>query len=237
MGIKIFYAGKAKNPESIGELVKVLLKRATALRWRLKLVDEDLRGNFYPSWGECCSRIPTEEEKERFHIEFFPAMVSADSNGYYKIIDTPFADPVREFFRKGEYPHFAIDTHIKGITLYPHENCEPLDFVFDLKTQELCCYEPDEKYPDAIHGYPVCCCKTQFAGFKNHVLVCKTIKLAENLVDFSLIDDEALYYHSKDLSAGLRNFNEKLQAIREEVKRMNERGGSSGWVTFAGDEI
>ncbi len=237
MGIKIFYAGKAKSPESISELTKALLERATTLHWQLKLVDEDLKGDFHPSWGECCSRIPSKEEKEKYHIEFFPAMVSATSNGYFRIIDSPFADPVREFFRKGEYPKFMIDTHVKGIILYPHEKCEPLDFVFDLRTQELFCYDFDEKYPGAIHGYLACSCKTQFAGFRTHVLVCETIRLAENHVGFSLIDDETLYYHSKDLLLGIKNFYEKLQSIRDEVKQMNERSGPSGWVTIAGDEI
>lgn len=237
MGIKIFYAGKAKSPESISELVKAMLKRATALRWRLKLVDEDLKGDFHPSWGESCNNIPSAEERERDNIEFFPAMVSPTCNGFFEILDTPFADMARESCKRGEYPKFTIDTHVKGIILYPHEKCDPLDFVFDLKTQELFCYDFDEKYPDTIHGYLACSCKTQFAGFKNHVLVCETIRLAERYVDFSLIDDEALYYHSKDFLVGIKNFNEKLRSIREEVKAMNKRGRPSGWVTLAGDEI
>lgn len=130
-----------------------------------------------------------------------------------------------------------IDTDLKGIILSPRPKCESLDFVFDLETQELFRYDFDEKHPDTIHGYLACSCKTQFAGFKNHVLVCKMIKFAENFIEFSLIDDEAMYYHSRDLLDGMKNFNEKLKAIRGEVRRMNERGGPSGWITIAGDEI
>ncbi len=235
MGITIYYAGKAKSPEAFGELLEVLADRAEALHWRLKAVDEDLKGRFYPSWGHGYGYIPSPEEINERGIEFFPKMVKPDCNGYFRLYDHQYANDIREGFGMGMYPKFHLDTHISGIILYPHEKCESLKFIFNTKTLELANYEIHDH--DAIYGYNSCWCKTQFAGFKIHVLVCETIRLTEKYIDFSKIKDEAEYFHSQDLMVGIKNFNEMMFNIKEFGRFLNNLGKRYGLSTKSGDEM
>ena len=236
MGITIHYAGKAKSPEAFGEVLEALADRATALHWQLKAVDQDLKGRFYPSWGHGYGYVPSAEEIHERSIEFFPKMVRPDCNGYFKLYDTQYANDIREGFGMGMYPKFHIDTHISGIILYPHEKCESLKFIFDTTTLELCNYEVHHD-PDIIYGYNSCWCKTQFAGFKTHVLVCETIRLAEKYINFFKIKDEAEYYHTQDLMVGIKNFNEMMFNIRNFQKFLNDIVKRHGLSAKSGDEL
>ncbi len=236
MGITIHYAGKARSLAAVSELINAMTERARIMGWRTSLVNRDVIGKFYPNWGIGYGFIPSEETIKESKIEFFPDMVSRQCNGYFRIFDTPFAESYREAFRKGRYPTFKIDTHIKGIILYPHEKCEPLEFVFDLNSLELASYQVPDDSPGIIYGYNSSSCKTQFAGFKTHVLVCETISLAEKYVEFSLIDDEALYYHSRDLMVGIKNFNDLMFRIRSFGKLLNDVGKRYGLSAKPGDE-
>ncbi|HUI29690.1 MAG TPA: hypothetical protein VLX91_05700 [Candidatus Acidoferrales bacterium] len=237
MGITIHYAGKAKSLAAIGELINAMTGRARIMGWRTSLVNRDVIGRFYPNWGIGYGFIPSEDMIKESKIEFFPNMVSSDCNGYFRIIDTPFAESYREAFRKGRYPTFKIDTHVKGIILYPHEKCEPLEFVFDLNSLELASYQIADDKPGVIYGYNSCWSKTQCAGFKTHVLVCETIRLAEKYVDFSKIKDEAEYYHTRDLLVGIKNFNELKFSIRNFGKLLNDVAKKHGLSAKSGDEI
>ena len=237
MGITIHYAGKAKSPEAFGELLEALADRAEALHWKLKAVDEDLKGRFYPSWGHGYGYIPSAKEIQGRGIEFFPEMVKADCNGYFKLYDTKYVNDIREGFDMGMYPKFHLETHVSGIILYPHEKCEPLKFIFNMKTLELGNYEMYDHTPDAIYSYNSCSCKTQFAGFKTHALVCETIRLAEQYIDFSKIKDEAEYYHSRDLMVGIKNFNEMMFNIKNFQRFLNDVGKRYGLSARSGDEM
>ncbi len=235
MGITIHYAGKAKSPEAIGELTKVISERAEALHWQSKSVDQDLKGRFYPSWGHGYGYIPSAEESKRSNVEFFPKMVTPECNGLFRIFDTQYAEGIREGFSAGLWPKFSIDTHVRGIILYPHEKCEEVRFIFNMKSLDLVHYEWSENNSGVIHGYSTCWSKTQFAGFKIHVLVCETIRLAEKYVDFSMIKDEAGYYHTRDLMVGIKNFNEMLSSIKKMEKFLNEIGKNFGLRATMGD--
>ncbi len=228
MGITIHYAGKVKSPEAISELSEVLVARAEVLHWQFKLVDQDLKGKFYPSWGHGYGYVPSAEESRRHNIEFFPKMVTPECNGFFRIFDTQYAEGIREGFRAGLWPKFRIDTHLKGIILYPREKCEELKFVFNMKSLELANYEVHDHITNVIYGYNSCWSKTQFAGFRIHVMVCETIRLAEKYVDFSMIKDEAGYYHSRDLMAGIKNFNEMMWSIETLEKFLEEIGKQFG---------
>jgi len=237
MGITIHYAGKAKSLASITGLIKAMAQKGRVMGWPISLVNRNVIGRFYPNWGIGYGFIPSEEMIKESKIEFFPDMVSRQCNGYFRILDTPFAENYREAFKKGRYPTFKIDTHIKGIILYPHEKCEPLEFTFDLNSLELSSYQIPDDSPGVIYGYNSCWSKTQFAGFKTHVLVCETIRLAEKYVDFSMIKDEAQYYDSRDLMLGIKNFNELMSSIRNFGKLLNDVAKKHGLSAKSGDEI
>lgn len=228
MGITIHYAGKAKSLQAITELMKALTGRAGALHWPRETVDYAVKGRFFPSWGYSFGYVPGEEDLKTRKIEFYPTMVSPKCNGYFRIFDTPYADRYREAFRRGRYPRFKIDTHAKGMVLYPHKFCDLLMFVFDLNTLKLASYGTSGKNSDEVHGCDSFSCKTQFAGFKNHVLICETIRLAERYIDFSKIKDEAEYYHSRDLMVGIKNFNELMFKIKDMEKLLNKIGKDLG---------
>ena len=235
MGITIHYAGKAKSPEAFGKLLEALADLAEALHWRLKAVDEDLKGRFYPSWGHGYGYVPSAEEVKERGIEFFPKMVRPDCNGYFRLYDTKYASDIREGFGMGMFSKFHLDTHISGIILYPHEKCESLKFIVNTKTLELANYEIHDH--DVIYGYNSCWCKTQFAGFKIHVLVCETIRLTEKYIDFSKIKDEAKYYQSRDLMVGIKNFNEMMFNIKNFQKFLNDVGKRYGLSARSGDDM
>ena len=236
MGITIHCAGKAKSLEAIMELMDMLALRAGALHWRTEMVDDVIRGRFFPNWGYGFGYVPSKEDIQSRKIEFFPQMVSLKCNGYFRIFDGPYADRYRASFRKGKYLSFRIDTRVKGMIIYPHQFCDVLSFTFDLKTLKLASYGTWGKNSEEVHGGESLSCKTQSAGFKVHVMVCETIRLAERYVEFSMIKDEAEYYQSRDLTVGIRNFNEMMFNIKEFGKFLNDIGKRHGLSAKSGDE-
>jgi len=225
MGITIHYAGKAKSIEAIDALIKVMTVRASVLHWPTKLIDQDLNGKLYPNWGHGYEYVPSKEEMKEDKIEFFLKMVTKKCNGHFEIFDSPFARKVRNALRRGKYPEFHIDTHAKGILLYPHKKCESLEFFFDLKTMELVSYETWDNEPGMVYGGDnSCSCRTQFSNFRIHALVCETIRFAERYINFSEIRDETGYYHSKNLKLGAKKFNDMIWSIKEMEKILDEIG-------------
>ena len=237
MGITIHYAGRAKSLGAIAELTAVMAERTEALHWQSKYIDQDVKGKYYPNWGHGYAYVPPAGEILKNKLEFFPRMITRECSGFFKIYDTQYSEYLREGFGSGLWPKFSIDTHVKGIVLYPHEKCEELRFVFNMNSLDLVHYEWSKDNPGVIHGYNSCWCKTQFAGFKTHVLVCETIRFAGKYIDFSEIKDEAEYYHSRDLMAGIKNFNEMMFNIKNFQKALNDVGKRYGLSAKSGDEI
>ncbi|MEW6676181.1 MAG: hypothetical protein AB1348_09325 [Nitrospirota bacterium] len=237
MGITIHYKGKAKSLEAIDKLIEELKEVATTLEWSYGIVDEEVKGEFYPSWGYSFGYIPKKEQMEEEGIEFFPKMVSKDCTGYFKIWETKYAEEVRRAFRKGKRPRFFIDTRKKGIWLDVQPKCETLEFTFDLKTLELADYEKYDHSPGVIYGYNGFSCKTQFAGLSAHILVCKVIKLTEKYIDFSKIDDEGEYYYSQDIEKAKKAFGESTAMIESFGSILKEIGKRLGLRVVTGDEM
>jgi hypothetical protein len=237
MGITIHYKGKGKSLEAIDCLIEELKDIATTLEWTYEIVDEEVKGELFPSWGYGFGYIPTKDQIEQEGIEFFPKKVTNRCTGYFKIWETKYADEVRKAFRNGREPKFSIDTRKKGIWLNIHPKCETLEFTFDLNTLELADYEKYDHSPGVIYGYNGFCCKTQFAGLQTHILVCKIIKLTEKYIDFSKINDEGDYYYCKDIEKAKIAFGESTAMIEDFGKVLKEMGKRLGLRVVTGDEM
>lgn len=128
-------------------------------------------------------------------------------------------------------------THKEGTILYPYERRETLGFAFNLNSLELSSYQIHDGSPKVIYGYNSCTCKTRFAGFKSHVLLCKTMRLAEKNVYFPTIKDDAEYYHWRDLPVRIKNFKEMMTNIKNFQKFLSSVGKRHGLQVKPGDEI
>lgn len=237
MGITIHYRGKAKSLQAIDELVDMLTDIAQQSKWPYWLVEEEVKGKFSPSWGTGYGYIPSKEDIQKRGIEFFPEMVSEDCNGYFDIYDTKYAEEVRRCFRQGIWPIFRIDTKRKGIALNVHQDCESLEFSFDLKTLELANYETYDHSPGVVFGYNGFFCKTQYAGFATHVTVCRIIKLTERWVDYSSVYDEAGFYHTENMENAGKAFGESAAMIENMGKVLKELAQKYGFQVTVGGKV
>lgn len=237
MGITIHYRGKAKSLESIGGLIKELKEMAEAFHWEHGVVGEDVKGELSPSWGYGFGYTPSREDMEREQIEFFPAMVSKTCNGYFKLWDSRYREEMRNAFQKGEWPKFSVDTRKEGIWLNVFPKCETLDFIFDVKTLDLADYQRYDHTPGLIYGHEGFSCKTEFAGVKAHILVCKIIQLTEKYVDYSRIYDEADFYDTQDVRAAQKAFMVSRTNIMEIARKLEKAFEGKGLTVVMGDEL
>lgn len=228
MGITIHYKGKAKSLEAIDGVIGELEEIAKKLNWEHDIIDEEMKGELCPSWGYGFGYVPSEEEIEKEKIEFFPAMISIKCNGYFKIWESKYSEEIRNFFTKGQQPKFFVDTRKKGIWINVHPNCETLEFVFDLKTLELADYQQYDHTPNLIYGYNGLFCKTQYAGVKIHILVCRIIELTEKYIDYSDIYDEAGYYKTKNMQTATEAFCESSAMIKNLGKELEKMFAGKG---------
>ncbi len=233
MGITIHYSGKAKSHEAVVQLIDTLQAISQESGWNYHLVNGAVKGPFKPFWGIGYGFIPSKDQILKGGIEFFPRMMSRQCNGYFKIYDTKFAGQVRESFGKGVWPSFSIDTHKKGIRLMLHPKCETLDFIFDLQTLELANYEVYAHSRGVIFGFNGFSCKTQFAGFEVHRIVCKLIKMASRYIDYSKVYDESSYYETEDSYASQESFESVANALKMFMEFLKDKGLN---VTM-GDEL
>jgi len=234
MGVTIHYRGKAKSLQAVNSLIDTLECLAKESQWEYWLIDETVRGKFIPSWGIGYGYIPSKEQIKREGIEFFPKMVSPECNGYFQIHDTKYAKEARCSLRKGIPPVFPVDTKRKGICLNLHRRCETLEFTFDLGTLELANYETYEHSPGIVYGYNGFFCKTEYAGFETHQMVCKIIKMAERYIDFSDVYDEAGFYHSRDEEGARRAFGDSAVTIERLGSQLRKTARKLGFKVIIG---
>ncbi|MHB9010609.1 MAG: hypothetical protein ACYC49_00055 [Ignavibacteriaceae bacterium] len=232
MGITIHYSGKAKSHGAIDQLIDTLREISKESGWSYQLVNGKVKGKFKPFWGIGYGFKPSKDQILKGGIEFFPRMVSSQCNGYFKIYDTKFAATVKEAFGKGFWPSFTIDTHKKGIQLTLHPKCETLSFIFDLQTLELASYEVYAHSRGIIYGFNGFSCKTQFAGFETHRIVCKLIKMASRYIDYTKVYDESNYYEKEDGHASQENF----EKVDNTLKMFLEALKGKGLHVTSGDE-
>lgn len=226
MGITIHYKGKAKSLEAMDELISMFSEISETSGWKYEVAQRIVRGKYKPFWGIGFGYIPSKEELQNRDIEFFPKMVTAKCNGYFRLFQSKYKERVRASLQKGIYPSFSVDTEQKGIFIDLHPKCETLCFVFDLKTLELINYYTFDDDPGVYHGSGGLCCKTQFAGFEAHKTVCKLIKAASKYIDYSNVDDESGYYDSEDDGDAERMFVAMDKGIREFAQALKDMGAN-----------
>ncbi len=103
--------------------------------------------------------------------------------------------------------------------------------MFDPATLELADYQKHEHTPNLIYGYERFFCKTQYAGVKIHVLVCKIIELTEKYIEYSKIYDEAGYYGTGNMQTATEAFWEsaaQIKALGEKLKEVAKGVGLEG---------
>ncbi len=237
MGITIHYKGKARSLGAVDSLIGELWEIAEAFNWEHGLVEQEVKGKLCPSWGYGFGYIPGREQIEKENIEYFDAMVSKDCNGYFKFSGSKYQEDYRKAFRKGQWPTFSVDTRVKGIWLNVHPKCETLEFVFDLSTLELADYQKYDRTPDVIHYYEEFFCKTQFAGVKAHVLVCKIIERSEKNIDYSKIYDEAGFYGTQNMQKVTEAFSESSAQIAALGEKLKEMAKGTGLEIISGYEL
>lgn len=237
MGITIHYKGKAKDLESIDGVIKELGEMAEVSGREYGIVDEEVKGDLCPSWGYGFGYIPSQEAMEKQNIEFFPAMVSKDCNGYFTFFDSKYREEMRHAFQKGKRAEFSVDTRQKGIWLNVHPKCETLEFMFDVKTLELANYARYDHTPELIYGYEGLFCKTQFAGVKVHILVCKIIQLTEKYIDYSEIYDEAGFYDTQDVRVAQKAFTESRTMLAEIAMQLEKAFEGKGVEMAIGEKL
>lgn len=237
MGITIHYKGKAKSLEAIDGVIGELEQTAKKFGWEHGIIDEEMKGELCPSWGYGFGYVPSEEEIKKDKIEFFPAMMSIKCNGYFKIWESKYSEEIRNFFTKGQQPKFSVDTRKKGIWINVHPECETLEFVFDLNTLELADYQQYDHTPNLIYGYNGLFCKTEYAGVKIHILVCRIIELTEKYIDYSDIYDEAGYYKTKNMQTATEAFCESSAMIKNLAKKLEKLTKDTDFKVAIGGEL
>ncbi len=233
MGITIHYSGKAKNHEAVDQLIDTLQEISEDSGWNYHLVQGAVKGPFKPFWGMGYGYIPHKEEMLKGDVHFYPQMVSAQCNGYFKVYETKYAEKVKESLGQGVWPSFTIDTYKKGIQITLHPKCETLEFIFDLKTLELANYEVYAHSRGIIYGFNGFSCKTQYAGFEVHRIVCKLIKMASRYIEYTRVYDESKYYESEDSETGQDSFASVGKALHMFMESLKEKG----FDTTTGDEL
>ncbi len=96
---------------------------------------------------------------------------------------------------------------VKGLEIWPHENCEPLRLEFDkdLYVQEYT--------------------KTQFAPIGIHVAVIEFLKSMEPHFRNLIVYDEAEYFETEDLEKLKYNFERFFEVFHEELAKSDEYRG------------
>ncbi len=101
MGITIRYKGKEKSLEAIDALIQELQELSQMFGRGRGLVEEEVQGELSPSWGYGFGYLPSKEQMEKEGIEYSPAMVSKDCNGYFKLWESKYKEDYRKAFKKG----------------------------------------------------------------------------------------------------------------------------------------
>ena len=143
-------------------------------------------------------------------------------------------------------------THIRGIEINIHPDCETLSLTFDTRTRRLC-----DIWPQQRTGKKFTCgkpwyyldgegnrhrsegslfCKTQFAGAHAHIVVCRLLQeLRDNFMPCLEVSDEGEYWETGDiekLTENIGHLGDMIKALGEALKGMAGEKGMRGMTGY-----
>ncbi len=120
------------------------------------------------------------------------------------------------------------------LIIHPHKDCETLHLDFrkwkDIKkiTEWNYVKETMNDYGKVLHdedfvssGFT----KTQYAGYKTHVLVAELLRKVAGKCTLAYVSDEADYYETRNIGRTTRNFDESSKMISMVASKLKEAFG------------
>lgn len=120
------------------------------------------------------------------------------------------------------------------LVLHPHPDCETLALEFEqwkaVKQREgwNYCKEVMQDYEKVLHDDDYVCgsfTKTQYAGYKTHVLVAELLRKVAGSCTLAYVSDEADYYETRDAEKTMQEFDESSEAISKIAGMLKEAFG------------
>lgn len=108
------------------------------------------------------------------------------------------------------------------LVLHPHPDCESVNLEFrqwkEVKAVKEWdyCKEVMQDYEKILHDEDFVCgsfTKTQYAGYKTHVLVAELLRKVAGLCTLAYVSDEADYYETRDAEKTRQEFDESSEMI------------------------
>ena len=118
----------------------------------------------------------------------------------------------------------VYDIKEMGLGIHPHQGCESLRLDFfkwkEVKAREGWdyCKEVMSDYEKVLHDEDYVCAdftKTQYAGYRVHVMVAEFLRRIASSCTLAYISDEADYYESRDAEKTRQEFDESTEAINK----------------------
>ena len=120
------------------------------------------------------------------------------------------------------------------LILHPHPDCESVNLAFR-KWKEVkavkewdYCKEVMQDYEKVLDGEDFVCgsfTKTQYAGYKAHVLVAELLRKVAGSCTLAYVSDEADYYETRDTEKTRQEFDESSEAISKIASMLKEAFG------------
>lgn len=122
------------------------------------------------------------------------------------------------------------------LVLHPHPDCETVNLDFrqwkEVKavTGWDYCKEVMQDYEKILHDEDFVCgsfTKTQYAGYKAHVLVAELLRKVAGACTLAYVSDEADYYEIRDTEKTRQEFDESSEAISKLASMLKEAFGKA----------
>ncbi len=120
------------------------------------------------------------------------------------------------------------------LVLHPHPDCESVDLTFrqwkEVKAAKEWdyCKEVMQDYEKVLHDEDLVCgsfTKTQYAGYRTHVLVAELLRKVAGACTLAYVSDEADYYETRDAEKARQEFDESSEAISKIAIALKEAFG------------
>ena len=121
-----------------------------------------------------------------------------------------------------------------SLVIDPHPDCETLALEFEkwkaVRQREGWdyCKEVMQDYEKVLHDEDLVCgsfTKTQYAGYKAHVLVAELLRKVAGSCTLAYVSDEADYYETRDAEKTRQEFDESSEAISKIASMLKEAFG------------